>query len=699
MSDIDVNKIQQNVKELQDQNAIDFQQWKKLEKDIEKLSEKIKLSDTNLIMLMKKIKNDYNNMKKLIMNENVQVQLNNKIEENKNDILDSKIKIDNNKNEINKKVNIENFEIKVDEINSQINDIDFKKANQSSINNLKNQLDNLVIKANGTSNAEVVQARVMQGFTYKNLDNRLINIESLISDGKFTIDFFDLVNKAVSPDTGELNIEAQTRITTNSKYNIAPLNELYLRINKLTSARILFNNYFFDENEKLISPSLITSIKSETNLYYEYKIDISKAHYMRLLFKFENDSNITENDIYENVILYFYNNDRVNNMVNQLNQMCYDSLGNKFNSPGETIKDISKIVAHNKNIFNKLSNENVVGYISSNVGGIYNDNPSYKTSHFIRGLEENEKYIITPKIRKFLAYDKNNKPIQSSYVDENISNYIFTVESNWASIRFTYFVNDEDSLMLAKGDEPQQYTDYGYVFGKNVSFNEFQVNQIKNIVTNNNNKFNNKILFNFGDSIAAGDGNNGKGYGKLFATKYNMICYDFSVGGATLGETDSNNITTQVTSALTKAVTPDYILIEGGTNDIASYNVTIGNLTNNYNDNYDKTTTAGALEWIIYTLKTNYPSAKIAFVSVHKMSSRDYAKQVERQGLCVDVCKKWSIPIIDIFNRGNLNTFLAEYHKFTHPTESQPKGDRTHPNQLGYDTFYLPLIYETLYFI
>ena len=32
MSDIDVNKIQQNVKELQDQNAIDFQQWKKLRK-------------------------------------------------------------------------------------------------------------------------------------------------------------------------------------------------------------------------------------------------------------------------------------------------------------------------------------------------------------------------------------------------------------------------------------------------------------------------------------------------------------------------------------------------------------------------------------------------------------------------------------------------------------------------------------------
>ena len=80
MSDIDVNKIKQIVKELQDQNAIDFQQWKKLSKDIEKLSEKIKLSDTNLIMLMKKIKNDYENLKKIIVDENVQVQLNNKIE-------------------------------------------------------------------------------------------------------------------------------------------------------------------------------------------------------------------------------------------------------------------------------------------------------------------------------------------------------------------------------------------------------------------------------------------------------------------------------------------------------------------------------------------------------------------------------------------------------------------------------------------
>lgn len=83
MSDNDINKIQQNVKELQDQNAIDFQKWKKLKKDIEKLSEKIKLSDTNLVTLMKKIKSDYEKLKKIIIDENVQVQLNNEIVDNK----------------------------------------------------------------------------------------------------------------------------------------------------------------------------------------------------------------------------------------------------------------------------------------------------------------------------------------------------------------------------------------------------------------------------------------------------------------------------------------------------------------------------------------------------------------------------------------------------------------------------------------
>lgn len=109
MTNIDINRIQQNIEQLQDQNAIDFQQWKRLGQEIEKLEGKIKTSDCNLNLLIKKIKADYEGLRRIIIDENIQLQLNNKIEQNKN--------------EINKKVNIETFQNEVNEINSQLDTI------------------------------------------------------------------------------------------------------------------------------------------------------------------------------------------------------------------------------------------------------------------------------------------------------------------------------------------------------------------------------------------------------------------------------------------------------------------------------------------------------------------------------------------------------------------------------------------------
>ena len=86
MSDIDINKVQQNIKELQDQNALDFQNYELLTQKIEEIKESIKITDSLLNLLMKKIKGDYESLKKIIIDENIQVQLNNKIEENKQEI-------------------------------------------------------------------------------------------------------------------------------------------------------------------------------------------------------------------------------------------------------------------------------------------------------------------------------------------------------------------------------------------------------------------------------------------------------------------------------------------------------------------------------------------------------------------------------------------------------------------------------------
>ena len=612
--------------------------------------------------------------------------INSKLNINTNKIEDVNAKLETNTNNI--KNNIEN-------ITSQLDTIETKKANQSSFNNLRNQVNNLVLESGGDSNLEVVQSRVSNGFTYKNLDNRLINFENVLKDGIFNIELFDLVNNSITSSTGELGASSPIRVTTNSKYNVSLLKEFHLRINKLSGKRIIYAINIYDENGLMIPSSTGAISRVETDSYYDYVFNVNNYHFIRFLFKYEDNSEITINDVYSNVSIYFYNEDRISKINDELNNMCYDNLGNKYSSPSDLIKDYSSIIAHNKNLFDKSSNDNVIGYINGAGGGIDN-NTNYKTSYFIKGLKKNEKYIITPKIRKFLAYDENNKPITTTYIDANTNNYVFTMDSSWDSIRFTYYVSDEDKMMLSQGEEPQTYVDYGYMFGKNLSFNDYQREEIKEIAGTQGNKLENKILFNFGDSIAAGDGNNGKGYAKLLGKKYGLVVTDFAKGGATLGDTTSNNITSQVDSAIANGVNPDYILIEGGTNDIVN-SVALGSIANDYNiTNFVKTTTSGGLEYCLYKLKETYPNAKIVFVSVHKMGSRDYTKQTECQKRCIEICNKWGVPVADIGNSGNLNTFLPCMHKFTNPTSSQPNGDRTHPNDLGYKTFYLPIIHKIL---
>lgn len=66
MADIDINKVQRNIKELQDQNAIDFQQWELLNQEIEKIKEDIEIRQRNLNLLIKKINSDIEKLKEKV---------------------------------------------------------------------------------------------------------------------------------------------------------------------------------------------------------------------------------------------------------------------------------------------------------------------------------------------------------------------------------------------------------------------------------------------------------------------------------------------------------------------------------------------------------------------------------------------------------------------------------------------------------
>ena len=66
MSDIDINKVQQNIKELQDQNAIDFQRYEELKQNIEKLQENIDRKYRLYNLLFEKINSDIDKLKEKI---------------------------------------------------------------------------------------------------------------------------------------------------------------------------------------------------------------------------------------------------------------------------------------------------------------------------------------------------------------------------------------------------------------------------------------------------------------------------------------------------------------------------------------------------------------------------------------------------------------------------------------------------------
>lgn len=138
MSDIDINKVKQNIKELQDQNAIDFQQWKRLGQEIEKLTGNIKTSDKHLNLLMEKIKRDYENLKKIIIDENVQLQLNNKIDENMKACVTS-----------------------INTIDKELNNIENNKAEKTDVEILRSRVNTFASlkEESTTGDAELIDGR------------------------------------------------------------------------------------------------------------------------------------------------------------------------------------------------------------------------------------------------------------------------------------------------------------------------------------------------------------------------------------------------------------------------------------------------------------------------------------------------------------------------------------------------------------
>jgi hypothetical protein len=217
--------------------------------------------------------------------------------------------------------------------------------------------------------------------------------------------------------------------------------------------------------------------------------------------------------------------------------------------------------------------------------------------------------------------------------------------------------------------------------------------KVDNVVAGN--KLSGKTVLNFGDSIARGNEIGDISYATIIANTYGMTYIRKASGGAAFSTLrEFNTIVDQVDQAVASAYKPNIIFLEGGTNDIAfAYELGTMSALNNYNPTLDKTTFSGAMEYCIKKLKESFVGVPIIFIRVNNLSSRAWDKQISFGNRAIEICEKWSVPVVDLYKNSNLNYNIASYKlQYSVDTESNGLGDGTHPTVEAYNKFYVPLI-------
>ena len=195
----------------------------------------------------------------------------------------------------------------------------------------------------------------------------------------------------------------------------------------------------------------------------------------------------------------------------------------------------------------------------------------------------------------------------------------------------------------------------------------------------------NKVLYGFGDSLVEGHCI-GVGMLDALAKKYDLAYHKYAKNGAAIIPRDMTedaagddgrvpDVAAQI--ELASGRVPDFICFDG---------------------EYDRSTFYGAFERICFLLRRKYADSRIFYVSVHKMPTRSRNVQEILHGAAREVCEKWSIPCVDVYRCGQLNTCVDEMRrKYSYDrAEYLTDGNGTHLNAEGYEKWYLPMIEDAM---
>lgn len=206
-----------------------------------------------------------------------------------------------------------------------------------------------------------------------------------------------------------------------------------------------------------------------------------------------------------------------------------------------------------------------------------------------------------------------------------------------------------------------------------------------------------KTIVFVGDSITAGfvqeqglpNYGQRNGYVEMLQKKYPKAVFkNLAVGGATVGHYEGEPtpcVAEQINNAIRQYPNADYIIVQGGVNDTwLSSKVPLGEISSGYAASLNEGTFCGALESIFKKAQTQWIGKKIGFLTTHKIPSApslgNYMDKAK------EICKKWSVPYLDLHNLSTLNYAIAEVKSnLSYKTADHPNGDGTHPNVKGYE--------------
>lgn len=175
------------------------------------------------------------------------------------------------------------------------------------------------------------------------------------------------------------------------------------------------------------------------------------------------------------------------------------------------------------------------------------------------------------------------------------------------------------------------------------------------------------------------------GWVQTFAENHrDTTVYGYGINGAKISGTDAISIANRINSMNDVA---DYVIFSGGINDCFK-EIEIGSLVDVSNGvtawtdstAFDINTFYGALEKMFYDARIKWDNAKFGYIITPKSPatfSYDISAEMYYEAIR-KACEKWSIPVLDLSNCGNLIVALQSINK------KYTMGDTVHPNELCY---------------